>query len=231
MTETSQVNMTAKGMATREKLLQAAAKAFAEFGYERTRITDIVQLAEVSHGNFYRHFTDKDEILLAVLQPLVGEVHQASSRGPGEKLLPTEAELVERNTAFFRSYTKQRHLLRVMREAAAQADKSRFLDLWLMERSKFINRTAGWLKTLQQHGYLAVGTKPQLLAEALGALTEQLAYVQIGLAKLSPRHEQIDELGRLCGHIWYLAIFGDAPDFPNFTEVGQEPGAERTSAK
>jgi AcrR family transcriptional regulator len=231
MTETSHEHMTAKGMATREKLLQAAAKAFAEFGYERTRIADIVQVAGVSHGNFYRHFADKDEILLAVLQPLLGEVHQASGRGPGEKPFPTEAELIERNAAFFRAYAKQRYLLRVMREAAAQTDKVKFLDLWLMERSKFINRTAAWLKTLQQQGYLAVGSKPQLLAEALGALTEQLAYVHIGLAKLPPRYEQIEELGRICGRIWYLSIFGDAPDFPNFTEARQESSTERTSAQ
>jgi len=94
MAETGHETMTAKGLATREKLLQAAAKAFAEFGYERTRISDIVQIAGVSHGNFYRHFADKDEILFAVLQPLLAEVHQASGRGPGDRQIPTEADLV-----------------------------------------------------------------------------------------------------------------------------------------
>jgi len=231
MAETGHETMTAKGLATREKLLQAAAKAFAEFGYERTRISDIVQIAGVSHGNFYRHFADKDEILFAVLQPLLAEVHQASGRGPGDKQIPTEADLVERNTAFFRAYAKQRLLLRVMREAAAQADKEKFLDLWIRERGKFINRTATWLKGLQQQGHLAVGKKPQLLAEALGALTEQLAYVHIGLAKQTPRHEQIDELGRICGHIWYLSIFGDATDLPQVARGGQESAAQHTGVQ
>ncbi|GAC1367821.1 MAG: hypothetical protein NVS2B12_26950 [Ktedonobacteraceae bacterium] len=231
MTETGHETMTAKGLATREKLLQAAAKAFAEFGYERTRISDIVQFAGVSHGNFYRHFADKDEILFAVLHPLIGEVHQASSRGAGDKQIPTEAELIERNTAFFRAYARQRHLLRVMREAAAQADKEKFLDLWLTERNKFIDRTAGWLKSLQLQGYLTIGSKPQLLAEALGALTEQLAYVHIGLPKQAPRHEQIDELGRICGHIWYMSIFGAVPDLPGAPVGRQESAPERTGAQ
>jgi len=50
--------------------------------------------------------------------------------------------------------------------------------------------------------------QPRMLAEALGSMTEQLAYVTIGLAPRKKSAKEIDELGRTCGRIWYLAIAG-----------------------
>lgn len=50
----------ARGMRTRERLLDSAMTAFATLGYERVRVDDMVREAAVSHGTFYRYFTDKD---------------------------------------------------------------------------------------------------------------------------------------------------------------------------
>jgi len=51
-----------RGMATRAKLLDAAANAFGMLGYDGVRIDDIAAEAGVSHGTFYRYFSDKDAI-------------------------------------------------------------------------------------------------------------------------------------------------------------------------
>src|SRR4029077_15790031 len=59
---------TQKGLAMRERLLKAAARAFTRRGYELTRVEDIVKAARTSYGNFYRHFRNKDEVLMAVLR-------------------------------------------------------------------------------------------------------------------------------------------------------------------
>jgi AcrR family transcriptional regulator len=200
----------------RELLLTAAAKMFAELGYEQTRVSDLVQHARTSHGNFYRHFKDKDEILLAVLEPLIEEV-RASSRAAATDpdRLPTEAEFAERNVAFFRVYAKHRRLLRVMREAASRGGSaSSFLKLWLAQRDLFILRTERWLVSLQSRGLVARTLSPRSLAEALGSMTEQLAYVKIGLAARALPAKEIDELGRTCGRIWYLSIAGSSATKP-----------------
>lgn len=44
---------------TRTKLLDAAARAFVSNGYHKTRISEIVRMARVGQGTFYRYFTDK----------------------------------------------------------------------------------------------------------------------------------------------------------------------------
>ena len=46
-------------------------------------------------------------------------------------------------------------------------------------------------------------------AGALGAMTEQLAYIQIGKSPQLPRPETIAELGRIAGTVWYRAIRSD----------------------
>jgi hypothetical protein len=66
------------------------------------------------------------------------------------------------------------------------------------------------LAGLSADGALPPGSDPGLLAEALGSMTEQLAYVQIGLARELPRPEAIEALGRTCGQIWHRAVFGAA---------------------
>ncbi len=199
--------LTAKGHAMRESLLVAAAKMFAELGYEQTRVSDLVTHAGTSHGNFYRHFKDKDEILLEVLRPLIDDVRVTSSADSSADRLPTEAEFAERNTAFFRVYAKHRRLLRVMREAASRGGhESSFLELWLSQRQRFVSRTERWLRRLQATGAIAKTLDPHSLAEALGSMTEQLAYVKIGLAPKSVPASEIEELGRTCGRIWYASL-------------------------
>ena len=201
--------LTPKGQAMRDLLMTAAAEMFAELGYEQTRVADLVAHAGTSHGNFYRHFKDKDEILVAVLEPLIADVRESSRAGSDPYRLPTEAEFAERNISFFRVYAKHRKLLRVMREAASRGGSaSTFLKLWLAQRKVFIARTEQWLECLKSRGLVSSSLSPRLTAEALGSMTEQLAYVKIGLASRALPAREIEELGETCGRIWHLSIVG-----------------------
>ncbi len=53
---------------TRERLLRAAAEAFARRGYDGTRVADIAAAAGVSNGALYAHFGSKAELLVAALR-------------------------------------------------------------------------------------------------------------------------------------------------------------------
>src|SRR5438034_8833955 len=121
---------TRRGAATRARLVDAAATVFAECGYSAARISDMVRLAGISQGNFYRHFQSKDEILLAVLEGPLEDLRRASSRQPGAQVVLSE--LVAANRAYFAAYTRHRHVIRVMREAAATNPD--FGRLWLKIR-------------------------------------------------------------------------------------------------
>jgi len=197
---------TRRGAQTRQRLVEAAATVFAEYGYSAARIADMVRMAGISHGNFYRHFPGKDEVLLAVLEEPLAELRRASGRGPEHGRRVDLAELVAANTSYFEAYARRRHLFRVMREAAAVNPE--FARLWLSVRQGFVGRTAGWLSALVDAGQLEAGIDADLLAETLGSMMEHLAYVQIGLPAELPRPETIDALGRMTGESWYLMLTG-----------------------
>jgi AcrR family transcriptional regulator len=199
---------TRRGAQTRQRLVEAAATVFSEYGYSAARIADMVRMAGISHGNFYRHFPGKDEALLAVLEEPLAELRRASGRDPepvhhrGLDL----GELIRANTNYFAVYARQRHLFRVMREAAAVNPD--FARLWLSVRQGFVGRTAHWLAALVEAGQLEPGVDVDLLAETLGSMMEHLAYVQIALPAELPRPETIDALGRVTGESWYLILTG-----------------------
>ena len=53
---------------TRARLLRAAADAFAERGYDGTRVADIAAAAGVSSGAMYAHFSSKADLLAGALR-------------------------------------------------------------------------------------------------------------------------------------------------------------------
>ena len=52
---------------TRSRLLAAARQAFADLGYGRARVEDIVARAGVGHGTFYAYFRNKRAALAALI--------------------------------------------------------------------------------------------------------------------------------------------------------------------
>ncbi|WP_411072565.1 ScbR family autoregulator-binding transcription factor [Streptomyces sp. cmx-4-25] len=57
----------ARGIRTRRTILESAAAVFAERGYERTTIGEILVRAGVTKGALYFHFASKEELALGVL--------------------------------------------------------------------------------------------------------------------------------------------------------------------
>jgi AcrR family transcriptional regulator len=62
-----------RGEQTRQRLLEAGAKVLPARGYHDARVDDIVEVAGVSHGSFYRYFANKEDLFRVLAE-------QASSR-------------------------------------------------------------------------------------------------------------------------------------------------------
>ncbi|SDH29140.1 DNA-binding transcriptional regulator, AcrR family [Sinosporangium album] len=192
-----------RGRETRERLVRAAALCFSDYGYTRTRISDIVYRAGTAQGNFYRHFSSLDEVFLAALRPALEELVGATADtvpGPDE-----QQTLINQHVRYLQAYARNRHLLRVMREAAAASNNEGFGVLWLRLRGAFVERTHRWLRRLHAQGQIG-HTDFALLAEALGSLTEQMAYIHIGIPAVSPRPERIRELATVIGEVWFRSL-------------------------
>ncbi len=56
-----------QGKRTMRKILDAAMVAFDKRGYHATRVNDIVEIAKTSHGTFYLYFSNKEDLLRALV--------------------------------------------------------------------------------------------------------------------------------------------------------------------
>ncbi|KMS88805.1 TetR/AcrR family transcriptional regulator [Prauserella rugosa] len=193
-----------RGLRTRQVLLEAALSCFSEYGYAGTRVSDIVFRAGVSQGNFYRHFQSKTEVFLESLRPSLEELTASTRRGAVGDGVDLDT-MIALTTSYLTSYTRNRHILRVMREAAATSSEDRFAELWLEQRGSYVERTARWLRRLHHQGRIEE-VDFDLLADVLGSAIEQTAYVHIGLPAEAPRPERIRELAVAVATVWHRSL-------------------------
>ncbi|MET8824626.1 ScbR family autoregulator-binding transcription factor [Streptomyces sp. NPDC004610] len=82
-----------QGKSTRQTLLEAAAKLFDERGYAGTSISDISALSGRTSGAIYFHYTNKEQLAVAVVEehfafwPRMIERHRTTERPALEKLV------------------------------------------------------------------------------------------------------------------------------------------------
>ncbi|MCL2610566.1 MAG: TetR/AcrR family transcriptional regulator [Defluviitaleaceae bacterium] len=66
---------------TRQKILNASQKLFIEKGYDETTILDIVaELGGLTRGAFYHHFKTKEEVLNAILDKQLEQIHPFTNK-------------------------------------------------------------------------------------------------------------------------------------------------------
>lgn len=72
----------ARSRATRERLLAAGEKVFAEKGYERARMADIAEAAGCAVGSVYFRFKDKDALFFAIAEDFTQKSRERMSKMP-----------------------------------------------------------------------------------------------------------------------------------------------------
>lgn len=96
-----------KSDATRQRILDAAAKVFRDKGYAGARLTDIAAAAGMQAGSLYYHFASREELVEEVLRAGVQQALEFMQREV--EALPPEASATERLRTAVRS-----HLLMVL---------------------------------------------------------------------------------------------------------------------
>jgi AcrR family transcriptional regulator len=72
---------------TRQELISAAMRLFAQRGYEQTTVAEIASAAGVSTKTFFNYFASKDEVLFPHLSRWVGAaVALIEQRGPDDQM-------------------------------------------------------------------------------------------------------------------------------------------------
>jgi AcrR family transcriptional regulator len=102
----------------REQILDGASRVFAEYGFRKTTIADIVREAGVARATVYNHFDTKEDVFDAVFQREVQEMLGAVAEAVAEAET-TREKLRAALIAHTDLLRKKLNVMRVMVEAAA----------------------------------------------------------------------------------------------------------------
>lgn len=157
--------LTARGAATRARLLEAAEVVFAEYGWEQASIVKITERALVSQGTFYRYWESKQAIFDDLVEDLNRRVRRAMTEGAARGANREEAERYGFE-GFFRFTAEHPALYRVIRQAefASPAALHRHYE-------KIAEGYVEALRSAMERGEVAEAD-PELIAYALMGIGE-----------------------------------------------------------
>jgi AcrR family transcriptional regulator len=157
--------LSSRGAATRQRLLEAAERIFAELGYHDASIVKITEAAGVAQGTFYLYFASKKEIFDELVLDLNHRVRHAMTEAADRGTTRAEKELLGFG-AFFRFTAEHPALYRIIRQAEFVSPET------LHEHYRRL--TNGYVAGLRQamaDGEIAEGD-PEVLAWALMGIGE-----------------------------------------------------------
>jgi AcrR family transcriptional regulator len=110
------VPVTARGEATRRKILDAAEAVFGDMGYYEGSISEITRRAGVAQGTFYLYFHSKREIFVTLVADIGMRLRAATSAASADA--PTRLEAEHRGfRAFFDFVRQHRRVYQIVQEA------------------------------------------------------------------------------------------------------------------
>ena len=108
--------LSARGTATRRRLLEAAEQVFAALGFHDASIVKITEAAGVGQGTFYLYFGSKKQVFDELVLDLNARVRHAMSEAAAAGQTRAERELLGFG-AFFRFTAEHPALYRIIRQA------------------------------------------------------------------------------------------------------------------
>jgi AcrR family transcriptional regulator len=183
---------------TRARLLAAARQAFADLGYGRARVEDVVARAGVGHGTFYAYFKNKRAALAALVSENAATLVDLAGQPwrPGD----VRASLVEVLSGLSDLYDRDADLIALWTEASTQdPELGRILD---EVRRQFVARIARNIERAAGQG-VTRPVDPLTAATALAAMAEQTMFLRAVRKEPLDRDLTVETLADLWLHALY----------------------------
>ncbi len=202
------------GADTMEKILNAAEQRFAHYGYGKTTMAEIARDTDMSVGNLYRFFKNKEAIALASTEKLLAAKLNAGLQAAASESTSCSALrafLLPRLRLAHTCFADSRHLFELV-----ELNNLRHCDILLSYESRVIDAMAEILKRGMRNGDIISGDAYRmayLMHQALlrynsplslsrnpldrleTDLRDFLALMYSGLALNSPLKEKTHEMG------------------------------------
>lgn len=167
---------TRQDTSTRDRLLDAASKVFAERGYEAASVDQVAAAAGLSKGAVYWHFESKDELFLALLEERIdrqiAETAEVLRSAPADR--PIDPEVANRWEA---ALGRERELMLLSQEQWARAVRDPKLRRRYAKRQRHLRDVLadGMRTRVRRTGAPRFDTSAEDVATAYLALANGLA--------------------------------------------------------
>ena len=162
----------------KEKIVDAALATFSKNGYDRTRMDDIAEAANVSKGTLYLYFKNKEELFYAISERNIRELKEQLST-----LLTKSEDLISSAENFyenFRSNTSGTNVEKVFFEIIAESSRNLKLRRMLYEqRIKMLDVVTTYLDLQQEKGLIRKNSNTKTIASGLISLYNGLSLSKI----------------------------------------------------
>jgi AcrR family transcriptional regulator len=185
--------LTDRGRRTRAALLSAGRQLFESRGFNGTTADDIADAAGVSHGTFYTWFTDKDELLRALVDIELSDA-QLAFHVPDSITDPVE-RITEANRRYLTTFGSYAKLFQVVEEVATIDPYYR--DLLANLRQNYVARITTTIARLQSSGLVDATLDARVSASALSAMVEGFARHWLGRGEKHDSELAVITLSRL----------------------------------
>lgn len=180
-----------------DEITRAALDAFAEKGYDGTRVNDVARRAGVSKGLLYLYFRTKEELFKAVIKSVVMPRLDALDDAVARTDLTAEAFLRGPFVKFARELPRSpaRVLVRLM---IAEGPKHPDLTAWYWDN--VVSKGMGILERLIERGVAAGEFRRSALQEFPQMLIAPVLFSIVWTLVFSPHHE-LDTDRFIEGHV------------------------------
>lgn len=186
-----------KGEMTRERLLDASVKLFAEKQFHGTRISDIVKAAGVTQPSFYSYFQSKEELYSLLIAQFDEELEELVASMLIDASLPRE-NVLENITTSFRRYldfflrNKELTMINLFQQPQ-EAETRKKLQRWIARN----------MQIEQKRGFFSQTIPVDVMAGCyLGVLLQTLL--------MAPQENELDQISIERGRFLYGGLtFGN----------------------
>lgn len=168
------VNITSRGLRSRQRLIDAARRVFERVGYIDATIDDIVTEAGVARGSFYTYFPDK----LSIFQVVARNITEAVLAAVATESVNPELDPIQRLDASNRNYIatyRQNAKIYGLVEQVATIDPVVHTTR-LEGRAMQVERIASTIRRWQRRGLADPALEPDTTAALLVSMTSNFCY-------------------------------------------------------
>ncbi|MBK1783500.1 TetR/AcrR family transcriptional regulator [Prauserella cavernicola] len=213
---------TTRGRKTRERLLSAARTMFESKGFLDTRVSDICDEAGLAHGTFYIYFPTKEDIFYTLVDEVVAD----------RFLLTAVPDDFEGNVADRFAYTLRQYFdeMRRAKDFSRIVEQVATFDEHMREnrmaiRRKFRGRIQHGIERLQQQGAADPDISAELTAEAMVAMINNFAYINLILGERDDL--DLDQVVATLTNIWARSLSLDI-EKANANDAKRAPKTRKT---